>query len=200
MPDHHVTGPRLPAQLSRMPRLSCSRLSEPGITRMRRGRGFCYIDPKGEVMRDPEERQRINDLVIPPAWEEVWVCPDPDGHIQAVGYDDAGRKQYIYHPNWRAKRDREKFRHMIEFAHCLPQLRRRTKQCLMEPGVGEERVLAAAVRMLDRGLLGSAASSTRPATPPTASRRCSSATCDHRSGARGDGRLVDGGVAVARGG
>lgn len=135
-----------------MPRLKRSRLTEPGISRMRRGKGFCYVDPEGDVVKDPEERQRIKDLVIPPAWEQVWICPYPNGHIQAVGYDDAGRKQYIYHPNWRARRDQEKFRRMIEFAHCLPDLRRQTRQSLMDPDVSRERVLAVAVRMLDRGL------------------------------------------------
>lgn len=135
-----------------MPRLKRSRLTDPGITRVRKGKGFSYVDQQGGTVTDPEVRQRIKDLVIPPAWEDVWICPFPNGHIQAVGYDDAGRKQYIYHPSWRARRDQEKFSHMIQFAHCLPDLRRQTRQCLMEPGVGHERVLAVAVRMMDRGL------------------------------------------------
>lgn len=135
-----------------MPRLKRARLEEPGITRVRKGKGFCYLDPQGEVICDPQERQRIKDLVIPPAWQQVWICPDPHSHIQAVGYDDAGRKQYIYHPRWRVMRDRQKFRHMIEFADSLPELRHCTRRCLMEPGFGRERVMATAVRMLDRGL------------------------------------------------
>jgi len=123
-----------------------------GITRVRRGTGFQYIDPFGKTVEDAETIARIRSLVIPPAWADVWICPYPNGHIQAVGYDAAGRKQYLYHPDWRTLRDQLKFQHMIEFAHCLPDLRRQTKQCLMTPEMGRERVLAAATRMLDRGL------------------------------------------------
>jgi DNA topoisomerase I len=96
---------------------------------------------------------RIKELAIPPAWEKVWICPDPLGHLQATGVDAAGRKQYLYHPRWREMRDRKKFAHMEEFAHALPSLRRRVLRTLRsgdEPG--EERVLACAIRLLDIGL------------------------------------------------
>ena len=134
-----------------MPRLRRSDQSRPGITRIRRGKGFQYLDPFGQPLDDAEALARIRTLVIPPAWDEVWICPFPNGHIQAIGYDAAGRKQYLYHPQWRTMRDQLKFQHMIEFAHCLPDLRRQTRQCLMEPDMSRERVLAAAARMLDRG-------------------------------------------------
>lgn len=134
-----------------MPRLRRSDQSRPGITRVRRGKGFQYLDPFGQPLDDPEALVRIRTLAIPPAWNEVWICPYPNGHIQAIGYDIAGRKQYLYHPHWRTMRDQLKFQHMIEFAHCLPDLRRQTRQCLMAPEMSRERVLAAAARMLDRG-------------------------------------------------
>ena len=135
-----------------MPRLKRWDPSDVAITRVRRGTGFQYIDPLGNTVQDRETIARIRSLVIPPAWVDVWICPYPNGHIQAVGYDAAGRKQYLYHSRWRTLRDRLKFEHMIEFAHCLPALRHHTRQCLMVPGMGRERVLAAAIRMLDRGL------------------------------------------------
>jgi DNA topoisomerase IB len=135
-----------------LPRLKRSDVSRPGITRVRRGSGFQYLDPFGNSVEDAETIARIRSLVIPPAWADVWICPYPNGHIQAVGFDAAGRKQYLYHPRWRTMRDQLKFEHMIEFAHCLPDLRRHTRQCLMEPDMCRERVLAATARMLDRGL------------------------------------------------
>ncbi|HEX2053457.1 MAG TPA: DNA topoisomerase IB [Actinomycetota bacterium] len=135
-----------------MPRLKRWDPTRPGLTRVRRGKGFQYLDTFGQTIQDPETIARIRSLVIPPAWSEVWICPYPNGHIQAVGYDAAGRKQYLYHPHWRTLRDQMKFQHMIEFAHSLPDLRRHTRQCLMVPDMGREKVLAAAIRMLDRGL------------------------------------------------
>jgi DNA topoisomerase IB len=134
-----------------VPRLRRSDQSRPGITRIRRGKGFQYFDPFGNPLEDAETLARIRTLVIPPAWNDVWICPYPNGHIQAIGYDAAGRKQYLYHPHWRTMRDELKFRHMIEFAHCLPDLRRYIRQSLMEADMSRERVLAAAARMLDRG-------------------------------------------------
>lgn len=95
---------------------------------------------------------RVAELAIPPAWEDVWICPDPLGHLQATGTDAAGRKQYLYHPRWREHRDRQKFRQMEDFARELPRLRRRVTADLSDRGVGRERVLACAVRMLDVGL------------------------------------------------
>ena len=94
---------------------------------------------------------RINELVIPPAWDEVWVCPYPLGHIQATGVDSRGRKQYIYHPRWRARRDQQKFDSMVDFARALPLMRRRIRRHLREPGLTKRRILACAVRLLDRG-------------------------------------------------
>jgi DNA topoisomerase-1 len=135
-----------------VPRLKRWDPSRPGLTRVRRGRGFQYIDSTGRTIEDAETIARIRSLVIPPAWTQVWICPYPNGHIQAVGYDAAGRKQYLYHPHWRTLRDQLKFQHMIEFAHALPDLRRHTRQALMAPDMSRERVLAAAIRMLDRGL------------------------------------------------
>ena len=134
-----------------MPRLRRSDQSKPGITRIRWGKGFQYFDPFGNAIDDPETLVRIRTLAIPPAWNNVWICPYPNGHIQAIGYDVAGRKQYLYHPHWRTMRDELKFQHMIEFAHCLPELRRQIMQSLLEPDMSRERVLAAAARMLDRG-------------------------------------------------
>ena len=89
-----------------MPRLRRSSCAAPGIARRRRGRGFAYLDPGGERIDDPEVLQRIAELAIPPAWREVWICMDPRGHLQATGVDAAGRKQYLYHEQWRAHRDR----------------------------------------------------------------------------------------------
>jgi DNA topoisomerase I len=94
---------------------------------------------------------RIRSLAIPPAWKDVWICRDPRGHLQAVGVDDAGRRQYLYHERWRAHRDREKFEKMLDFARALPKLRRAVKRDLAGEGLTRERVLAGAVRLLDHG-------------------------------------------------
>jgi DNA topoisomerase IB len=134
-----------------MPRLRRVDCSEPGITRIRRGRGFSYVDACGEPVRDPETLARIKALVIPPAWKDVWISPVPNGHIQALGTDDAGRRQYRYHDAWRARRDIIKFDHALEFAQHLPALRERVAEHLSLEGMPPERVLAAAVRLLDRG-------------------------------------------------
>jgi len=123
----------------------------PGIRRLRRGRGFAYLDVDGQPVRDPEVLARIRALVIPPAWREVWICPIPNGHLQAVGTDAAGRRQYLYHQAWRTRRDQEKFDHMLEFARALPGLRERVAAHLAEEGLTRERVLACATRLLDRG-------------------------------------------------
>lgn len=103
-------------------------------------------------MDDPETLARIRGLVIPPAWKDVWICTHPMGHIQAVGIDAAQRKQYLYHPRFRSHRDRLKFERMITFAGCLPALRLEVGRLLSEPGMGRQKVLACATRMLDRGL------------------------------------------------
>lgn len=129
-------------------RVDCS---GPGITRRRRGRGFEYMESDGARIDDGETIARIRALAIPPAWENVWICSDPKGHIQAVGVDQAGRKQYIYHERWRMRRDQMKFDRMIEFAESLPKVRFLTNEHLVLEGMSKERVLACAVRLLDRG-------------------------------------------------
>jgi DNA topoisomerase-1 len=125
--------------------------SGPGILRRRRGRGFEYLDESGERIDDAEVLERIRGLVIPPAWNEVWICPDPLGHIQALGTDAAGRRQYLYHVRWRERRDREKFDEMLRFARILPQVRKVAGKHLKLKGMPRERALACAVRLLDRG-------------------------------------------------
>jgi DNA topoisomerase I len=134
-----------------VPRLRRSDCAAPGITRRRRGRGFEYLDPDGERIDDPETLERIAELAIPPAWRDVWICLDPLGHLQATGIDNAGRKQYRYHDQWRARRDREKFGSMVEFGHALPQLRRRVQRDLRRDALDRARVLACATRLLDVG-------------------------------------------------
>ncbi|MGH2688816.1 MAG: DNA topoisomerase IB, partial [Actinomycetota bacterium] len=125
--------------------------TRPGIVRRRCGRGFCYLDPSGRLVRDPAQLERIRQLAIPPAWTDVWICTHAMGHLQAVGVDAAGRRQYLYHELWRHRRNQRKFDHMVEFAYALPSLRRRVSRDLAQEAVGRERVLAAAVRLLDRG-------------------------------------------------
>jgi DNA topoisomerase-1 len=119
---------------------------------VRRGRGFGYVDVDGERLSDEETLARIRALAIPPAWQEVWICVDPNGHLQATGIDAADRKQYLYHEAWRAQRDRQKFRRMVEFAEALPRLRHRLTKELAGEELDEVRVLACAVRLLDVGL------------------------------------------------
>jgi DNA topoisomerase I len=136
-----------------MPRLKRADCGSPGLTRRRRGKGFEYLDEEGRRIDDPELLQRISDLSIPPAWEDVWICPNPLGHIQATGLDAAGRKQYLYHERWRERQDRKKFDAMVRFAQALPDMRERVERDLAGEGITRQRVLAAAVRLLDRGFL-----------------------------------------------
>jgi DNA topoisomerase I len=124
-----------------------------GFVRARRGRGFTYLDADGERIEDEDTIERIEQLAIPPAWRDVWICPDPRGHLQATGVDAAGRTQYLYHTVWREQRDSQKFREMEDFARALPGLRRRVRAALRsgdEPS--RERVAAGATRLLDIGL------------------------------------------------
>jgi len=126
----------------------------PGLSRRRRGRGFSYLDAEGRPVRDEVTLERIRALAIPPAWEDVWICPDANGHLQATGIDAAGRKQYRYHDLWRERRDRQKFAEVVGFARALPRLRRRIARDLKAGDDGaptRERVLACAARMLDLG-------------------------------------------------
>jgi DNA topoisomerase I len=135
-----------------MPRLRRVACSAPGLTRRRCGRGFAYADARGRPLRDPEELARIDALAIPPAWQDVWICADPLGHLQAVGTDSRGRRQYLYHQLWRVRRDRRKFDRMLDFADRLPVLRERCAKELAAGGLEPDRVLACAVSLIDLGL------------------------------------------------
>jgi DNA topoisomerase I len=133
-----------------MPRTRRSSPDQPGWTRRRAGKGFVYLDEAGNRLPE-EDAQRVRDLVIPPAWADVWVCPWPNGHLQAVGTDDAGRRQYLYHPDWRAKRDAEKFDRMLTFGKAMTRARELVLADLGREGMPLERACAAAVRLLDLG-------------------------------------------------
>jgi DNA topoisomerase IB len=132
-------------------RLKRSDCSGPGISRRRRGTGFSYLDPEGGHVADEDTLERIRGLAIPPAWQDVWICSDPYGHIQATGLDEAGRKQYLYHERWHLQAAQRKFESMREFAAELPRLRRAVKKDLAREGMPRERALACAVRLLDLG-------------------------------------------------
>ncbi len=136
-----------------VPRLRLRRtdLSAPGIVRRRSGRGFSYADADGGKVTDADLLARITALAIPPAWTDVWICPAPNGHIQAVGTDAAGRRQYRYHDTWRQRRDIAKFDRVVAFARALPDLRAQVEEHLARPDLDHERVLACAVRLLDLG-------------------------------------------------
>ncbi|MGE3810253.1 MAG: DNA topoisomerase IB [Candidatus Nanopelagicales bacterium] len=133
-------------------RLRRSDPSAPGIARRRSGKGFRYLDQNGNPV-DAGTRERIEALVLPPAWEDVWICPWPHGHIQATGVDAAGRRQYRYHDEWRRQRDARKHDHVLELASRLPSARRRAAAALRRPLPDRERVLAGCFRMLDVGSL-----------------------------------------------
>ena len=133
-------------------RLRRSDLGRPGLGRRRAGSGFSYLDADGAVVRDPATVERLKGLVIPPAWTDVWISPDPRGHIQATGIDAAGRKQYLYHPAWREQQDRAKFDKALEVAERLPEVRARLCHDLTVRGLTRPRVLAAIVRLLDMGM------------------------------------------------
>ncbi len=124
----------------------------PGISRRRQGKGFSYRHPDGSLVSE-RERERIEAVVVPPAWTDVWICPDPDGHIQATGRDDRGRKQYRYHPRWREARDATKYDSLATFGRTLPDVRARVEADLTRRGLPEEKVLAAVVRLLDETLI-----------------------------------------------
>src|SRR3954464_14254753 len=149
-----------------MVRLRRSSPDRPGWTRRRRGKGWSYLDEKGAPITDPQALERIKGLVIPPAWTDVWICRDPRGHLQAVGTDAAGRRQYLYHPQWRAHRDRLKHARVVEVARRLPAARdavarhpapagptptRAPARALAPEGLPRTRVLACAFRLLDLG-------------------------------------------------
>lgn len=133
-----------------MVRLRTVSASSRGWTRRRAGRGFVYLDADGGRLA-PEDAQRVKDLVIPPAWEDVWICPHPNGHLQAVGVDAAGRRQYLYHPQWRVRRDLAKYDRVVEVARKLPRAREAMGVHLALEGMPRERAAATAVRLLDLG-------------------------------------------------
>ncbi|GAA4266405.1 DNA topoisomerase IB [Frondihabitans peucedani] len=136
-----------------MPRLRRTDSKRPGITRVRSGRGFTYHDSSGATVTDPELRERLEHLAIPPAWTDVWIAPYPNGHIQATGVDGAGRRQYIYHPTWREQKDRIKFDRSLALAESLPSARRLVTMDLRRDEPDRIRALATAFRMLDTGSL-----------------------------------------------
>jgi DNA topoisomerase-1 len=126
---------------------------EPGISRRRSGRGFGFRSARGSPVRDKRTLARIRALAIPPAWEDVWICRDARGHLQATGRDARGRKQYLYHADWRSVRDASKFHRMLAFGSALPDLRGRIERDLALPGLPRDRVLAAVVRLVDDTLI-----------------------------------------------
>jgi DNA topoisomerase-1 len=144
-----LTAALEPETAARLARLRYVRDDTPGITRHKAKDGFDYRRPDGEPVRDAETLQRIRSLAIPPAWTEVWICPHPQGHLQATGRDARGRKQYRYHPRWRAVRDESKFAKMLIFGRALPKIRARVEADLKRRGLSRERVLAAVVRLME---------------------------------------------------
>jgi DNA topoisomerase I len=132
-------------------RLRRSLVSGPGLHRVRRGRGFSYHDQEGKAITDETTLARIKGLVIPPAWKNVWISPHPTGHIQAVGTDVAGRRQYLYHEKWQQDRAEEKFDRVLEMSKALPQMRRQINADLRKRGLERDRVLALALQLLDLG-------------------------------------------------
>lgn len=125
----------------------------PGIRRRRWGRGFTFLDVQGDRITDPQLRSRLKSLPIPPTWQEVWICPDPRGHLLATGRDARGRKQYRYHPDWNKLRSRVKFERMVPFGESLPQLRQQVKADLNQPRLTQRKVIAAVVQLLQRTLI-----------------------------------------------
>ncbi|WP_113958141.1 DNA topoisomerase IB [Roseimicrobium gellanilyticum] len=125
----------------------------PGLRRVKKGNGVFYEDAKGKRVRDADTLDRIKSLVIPPAWTDVWICPQTNGHLQATGRDARGRKQYRYHPRWRQARDETKFHRILAFARALPKIRRRVKRDLRARGMERNKVLATVVRLLEATLI-----------------------------------------------
>jgi DNA topoisomerase-1 len=152
-----ATGPpgrrsgRLPA--SESGRLRYYSDAQAGIERRRAGRGFRYLTSEGGSIRDGQTLARIKTLAVPPAWTDVWICPDPSGHLQATGRDARGRKQYRYHPLYRRRRERAKFDRLVEFGRALPRIRRRVRADLSQSGLPRSKVLAAVIRLLELTLI-----------------------------------------------
>jgi DNA topoisomerase I len=145
--------PASAATIAKCEELRYSSDIEPGIRRKRAGSGFYYVLPNGKRMTDARTLERIRKLAIPPAYQNVWICLDPEGHLQATGIDARGRKQYRYHPRWREVRDAHKFERMLEFGKALPRIHRRIAHDLKLQGMQRERVLATIVRLLETTLI-----------------------------------------------
>jgi DNA topoisomerase I len=143
----------IPAESAKAAGLRYTTDTRPGIRRIRRGRAFTYVDVDGKRVRTAADLARIRSLVIPPAWIDVWICPDPRGHLQATGRDARGRKQYRYHPKWRVVRDETKYDRVIGFAQALPVIRRTTSDHLRRQGLPREKVLATVVQLLEKTLI-----------------------------------------------
>ena len=127
--------------------------SVPGIRRRRSGGGFSYVDPDGRVIRERERIRRFHSLAIPPAWSDVWICPNPEGHLQVTARDARGRKQYRYHPQFRARRDQAKFERMVKLSDVLWKVRERVERDIALPGLQRRRVMATIVWLLERTLI-----------------------------------------------
>jgi len=127
--------------------------TQPGITRRKLRGKFCYFDPTGQRIVDPDEIQRINALAVPPAYTDVWICSDPRGHLQATGRDARGRKQYRYHPRWREVRDSDKYSRLRDFGLALPKLRKQLEALLAAPGFSRDKVMATVITLLDATLI-----------------------------------------------
>ncbi len=147
--DCHADGP----VLARAAGLAYVNDHDPGIRRTPSGKGFAYHHPSGSTVKDAATLERIRALVIPPAYADVWICPDPDGHIQATGRDARGRKQYRYHPQWRAHQDEDKYDRMAAFGRALPRLRKAVEADLARHGLPRDKVLAVVVRLLELTLI-----------------------------------------------
>jgi DNA topoisomerase IB len=166
------------------------RRSDPGgagIRRRRCGRGFSYLGPDATVIKDPRTLVRITALVIPPAWEDVWICTDPQGHVQAIGTDSAGRRQYRYHDLWREQRDQDKHDRVREFGAALPCIRQVICRHLEGSALTRTRVLAAAIRLIDLGFFRPGRRGPGRVRTRRRARRCPQAR--YRPGRPGGGRL-----------
>jgi DNA topoisomerase I len=127
--------------------------TQPGIRRKRRGKGFTYLGADGETIHDSKTLARIRSLAIPPAWTDVWICPSPNGHLQATGRDAKGRKQSRYHPRWREVRDETKYERMLTFGAALTTIRERVEQDISMPGLSRQKVMATIVRLMETTLI-----------------------------------------------
>jgi DNA topoisomerase I len=152
-PRPPATTPVEPEAAARTAGLRYTVDARPGISRKKRGVAFRYIDSRGRLVRDESTLARIKTLAIPPAWTDVWICPLANGHLQATGRDQRGRKQYRYHARWRSVRDESKYARLIAFATALPSIRRRTARDLSHSGLSREKVLATVVRLLETTLI-----------------------------------------------